>query len=155
MKSRTTTITIMLWAVLLVTLLAVVGIAGAAHAHDISWIGQQISQQQHWYHGVAAIQLLSGYLTEDECAKQLGVSRRTLQRWRRLRIGPALTKMGIRPMYRTDAVREWLLAQEQPQGREEPRAKAGPVDRRKAAHIRRERVKRRQAEGANTQADAS
>ncbi len=39
-------------------------------------------------------QFLGGYVTEAECAEELGISRRTLQRWHRLREGPARTYIG-------------------------------------------------------------
>ena len=42
--------------------------------------------------------LLAGYLTEKATAKELSVTPRTLARWRKLRVGPAVTFVGIRPM---------------------------------------------------------
>ena len=58
-------------------------------------------------------QFLGAYVTEAECAEELGISRRTLQRWHRLREGPARTYIGKKIRYRRAAVRDWLLAQEQ------------------------------------------
>ncbi len=57
--------------------------------------------------------LLGGYVSEAECADEINKSRRTLQRWHRLGIGPPRTLVGKTIMYRRGAVRDWLLAQEQ------------------------------------------
>ena len=56
--------------------------------------------------------LLNGYLTPLECAEQLGIARRTLERWWRLREGPPRLKIGRRIFYRRDAVADWLLTRE-------------------------------------------
>lgn len=58
--------------------------------------------------------LLEGYLTANELAAELGVTRRTLQRWERLRIGPPYTKAGGAALYRVEAVRQWLRDCETP-----------------------------------------
>ena len=57
--------------------------------------------------------VLADYLTEHDLADQLGLTVRTLQRWRSLRCGPAWTKAMRRPMYSRAAVRKWLQGQEQ------------------------------------------
>lgn len=54
--------------------------------------------------------LLSEYLTDRELAVQLGRSHRTIARWRRLREGPPVTRVGRRVLYRRSAVAEWLEA---------------------------------------------
>jgi hypothetical protein len=56
--------------------------------------------------------ILSEYAPEAEVAKQLGKSPRTLARWRQLRIGPPPTHLGRETVYRIDAVRAWLAANE-------------------------------------------
>lgn len=56
--------------------------------------------------------LLDGFLTEDECARELGRNPRTLRRWRDLRQGPPVTKLGRQTLYRREAVRAWLLSRE-------------------------------------------
>jgi DNA-binding transcriptional MerR regulator len=55
---------------------------------------------------------LSEYVTIDVLARELGVSTRTIRRWRTLRIGPPHLKCGPRRvLYKLDQVREWLDAQ--------------------------------------------
>jgi hypothetical protein len=63
--------------------------------------------------------ILENHLTKAATAAQLGVTERTLDRWDRLRSGPPRTKMGQAVLYRVDALRTWLKAQEreQPRGR--------------------------------------
>ena len=63
--------------------------------------------------------LLDDYLTPDQLAEELDKSPRTIARWDSLRIGPPKTMVGKRPLYRRDAVREWLLRREQAQTRAE------------------------------------
>lgn len=50
--------------------------------------------------------------TLDELADQIGVTRRTLERWHAQRTGPPRIKVGKRVFYRADAVRDWMLAHE-------------------------------------------
>lgn len=47
-----------------------------------------------------------------ECAAELGVCVRTLERWHSLREGPPRTRIGRRAVYRRAAVLEWLQARE-------------------------------------------
>ncbi len=61
--------------------------------------------------------LLADYLTPDELAEELDKSPRTIARWDNLRIGPPKTVIGKKPYYRREAVRQWLLRQEQEQAR--------------------------------------
>ncbi len=56
--------------------------------------------------------LLNEYLTVTECAAELGVDKRTLERWHRLREAPPRTKIGKRVLYRRAAVAEWLRSLE-------------------------------------------
>lgn len=60
----------------------------------------------------SAAPVLAEYLTDKELAEELGVSTRTLERWRRLREGPPLTKIGKKVAYRRSAVSDWLAANE-------------------------------------------
>ncbi|MCZ6495914.1 MAG: DNA-binding protein [Alphaproteobacteria bacterium] len=57
--------------------------------------------------------LLKDYDSEADCARGLDKSRRTLQRWHRLGIGPPRTLIGKTISYRRESVRDWLIAQEQ------------------------------------------
>lgn len=56
--------------------------------------------------------VLSEYLSDKELAAELDVSPRTLARWRRLREGPAITRVGRKIQYRRAAVDAWLSANE-------------------------------------------
>ena len=58
-------------------------------------------------------EILDDYLTEHALARQLDKSERTLQRWRRLRIGPVPTICGNKILYAVDDVRTWLRGQRQ------------------------------------------
>ncbi len=61
-------------------------------------------------------QFLSGFVTEAECADELGISRRTLKRWHRLREGPPRTLVGNKIKYRRSSVAAWLIKQEREVG---------------------------------------
>lgn len=56
-------------------------------------------------------------LTEADYAAERGVSLRTVQRERALRIGPPFIKLGRKVFYRREAVAAWLLSKEQAQPR--------------------------------------
>jgi hypothetical protein len=56
--------------------------------------------------------LLDDYLSEEELAAQLRKNVRTLQRWRKLRIGPPVTWNGRTPTYNVESARQWLRARE-------------------------------------------
>lgn len=60
--------------------------------------------------------VLSEYLTDRELAAQLDKSHRTIARWRRLREGPPVTRVGRRVLYRRTAVAEWLKSLERGAG---------------------------------------
>ena len=57
--------------------------------------------------------ILDDYVTEHALAVQFDKSERTLQRWRRLRIGPTPTIVGNKILYAVDDVRTWLREQRQ------------------------------------------
>jgi hypothetical protein len=54
--------------------------------------------------------LLAGYLPEKAMAASLRRNERTLQRWRKLQIGPPFTMIGDTPYYNIEAGRQWLAA---------------------------------------------
>ena len=56
-------------------------------------------------------------IAEIEYAKQRGVSLRTAQRERAMRVGPPYIKLGRQVYYRPAAIEAWLIAQEQAQPR--------------------------------------
>ena len=58
-------------------------------------------------------EILQGYMKEEALAAQLDKSVRTLERWRRERIGPPVTMIGGTPWYRIKGAIRWLEAQEQ------------------------------------------
>lgn len=56
--------------------------------------------------------LLSEWMTRDELAAEFGISPGTLSNWASARTGPPFVKLGGRVLYRREAAREWLRAQE-------------------------------------------
>ena len=54
--------------------------------------------------------LLDDYMSEAEIADELDKNLRTLQRWRKLRIGPPFTMNGVMPIYNIEKARQWLAA---------------------------------------------
>lgn len=56
--------------------------------------------------------VLDGYITEEELARQWGVSVRTCQRSRALRRGPPYLVLGRQVYYRVEAVLRWLAEHE-------------------------------------------
>lgn len=56
---------------------------------------------------------LADYWTLDEMGAMVGKTGRTLARWHALRVGPPRTVLGRNVLYRKDAARAWLLAQEE------------------------------------------
>jgi hypothetical protein len=52
--------------------------------------------------------ILEGYITERELAAQLGRKPSTVERWRRLRIGPPFVRNGKTPLYHVETAHAWL-----------------------------------------------
>ena len=67
---------------------------------------------------------LQDLISEADYAAQRGVSVRTIQRERALRIGPPFIKLGRAVFYRPDAIAKWLLAHEQEQVRAPKKSEA-------------------------------
>jgi hypothetical protein len=61
--------------------------------------------------------LLADYLTEEELARELRVSPRTLLNWRQQRRGPPWTSVGRKVIYRKASSAKWLEANEHSLGR--------------------------------------
>jgi predicted DNA-binding transcriptional regulator AlpA len=57
--------------------------------------------------------ILDQYLTRTQLAAELGVCERTFIRWCVLGQGPAMTKIGRKPMFHRAAVEAWLAARQQ------------------------------------------
>jgi hypothetical protein len=66
-------------------------------------------------------QLLDGYVSREELAKELGKALRTIDRWETRRIGPPRVVIGRMILYRREAIRDWLLSQEQQRNGKESR----------------------------------
>jgi hypothetical protein len=58
----------------------------------------------------SAIDILSGFLPEDEFAKGVGKSKKTLRRWDKAGLGPPRTKLGRAIYYNLAAAKIWLEA---------------------------------------------
>jgi len=56
-------------------------------------------------------------VTKDEYAAARGITIRTAQRERSLRIGPPFIRLGKRIFYRKSVLADWVLAQEKTQPR--------------------------------------
>lgn len=56
---------------------------------------------------------LDDFLTPEALAAELRVCMKTLERWRVLRQGPKITKIGRRVYYRKSSVAAWLVSREQ------------------------------------------
>ena len=57
--------------------------------------------------------LLDDYLSPAECAAELDINPRTLERWHRLREGPPRTIVGRKIFYHRESLRRWLHSCEQ------------------------------------------
>ena len=55
---------------------------------------------------------IPGHTSEAETAEELGVSVRTLRKWRQLRIGPPWTAVGRQIHYRIESRLAWLKSRE-------------------------------------------
>jgi hypothetical protein len=69
--------------------------------------------------------LFAGYISEEEYARQRGVSVRTCQRDRALRKSPPHCVLGKQIFYRIESVRAWLLQQERSFKPSQSRAASG------------------------------
>jgi hypothetical protein len=58
--------------------------------------------------------ILSGFLTKQELAAELGRNARTLDRWAVLGIGPPRTRIGRKILYRRTSIQKWIVARERP-----------------------------------------
>lgn len=56
--------------------------------------------------------LLGDLLSEEDLARELGLTARTLRRWRALREGPPWLRVGRQIFYRREAVLGWLRGRE-------------------------------------------
>lgn len=61
---------------------------------------------------MSVIGLLDGYLSRDKLCEELGVTARTIRRYQSQPDGLPSTLVGGRKLYRIEAVRKWLAAQE-------------------------------------------
>ncbi|MCP4243919.1 MAG: helix-turn-helix domain-containing protein [bacterium] len=57
--------------------------------------------------------LFDEWVTHDDLARALGISKVTLHRWNAAGTGPGRVKAGSRVLYRKETVREWLRSMEQ------------------------------------------
>jgi len=65
---------------------------------------------------------ISGFITEHQLARQLGLTLSTIRRWRRQRYGPQAVTIGRRFYYREDAAQTFAAAQlEKAEAAAEPR----------------------------------
>ena len=60
--------------------------------------------------------ILAEYMTPDQLARELGICKRTLDRWHARRSGPPRVTVGRRPLYRREAVTQWLRRREEDLG---------------------------------------
>lgn len=66
--------------------------------------------------------VLEGFVPEAELARQLKTTARTLQRWRKLRVGPPAVQVGRDWYYCVENFRAWLASSEMRMVREKKRA---------------------------------
>ena len=57
--------------------------------------------------------VLADYLTPEQCADELDIRPRTLQRWHRLGEGPPRTLIGRRVFFHRESLARWVRAHEQ------------------------------------------
>jgi Helix-turn-helix domain len=57
--------------------------------------------------------ILADYINTEQLAAELNVTPLTIVRWRRRKIGPPITYLGRRILYRRASVERWLAAREQ------------------------------------------
>ncbi|WP_379541566.1 helix-turn-helix transcriptional regulator [Novosphingobium pokkalii] len=80
------------------------------------WVRQNVAISHIVIEGDMTTQIEQPMTSQEVCSL-LGISRRTLHRWRRLRKGPPAIKVGRAVVYRREAVERWLVAQESDAGR--------------------------------------
>ncbi len=73
-------------------------------------------------------ELLDGYISREQLAKELGKALRTIDRWETRRIGPPRVVIGRMILYRKETVREWLLSREQQRNGGSPRSRRDGED---------------------------
>ena len=61
----------------------------------------------------SAAPILDGYMTEDQLAKEIDRSVRTIARWRAIGEGPRYVRLGRQIFYRKTSVAAWLAGLEQ------------------------------------------
>jgi len=59
------------------------------------------------------VSVLAGFITPSELCRQLGKTRRTLDRWHSLGLGPPRVRVQRMILYRVEDVRAWLTAHEE------------------------------------------
>jgi len=57
--------------------------------------------------------ILAGYMSEQQLAGELSVAVRTLERWRAMRIGPPVTRLGRTLFYSRASFLAWLETREE------------------------------------------
>jgi hypothetical protein len=67
--------------------------------------------------------ILGDFLTEKELAIEIGRSVRHIKRWRTQGLGPPFCRIGRTPVYRVEAVRDWIRSHEKQMPREAVRGK--------------------------------
>jgi len=55
--------------------------------------------------------LLDDFVSREDCARQLGTSSRTLQRWDALGMGPPVVRLGKQPWYSIEQTKKWIFEQ--------------------------------------------
>jgi hypothetical protein len=75
-----------------------------------------------------AATVLAEYMTPEQLAGELGLCKRTLDRWHASRTGPPRVTVGRRPLYRREAVVQWLRKRERGFDEDKaPRRRSGGV----------------------------
>ncbi len=86
----------------------------AGGGEPVAFVSVPIEQYRAWQSDRGdGEDLFAEYFTPDEAARQVGVCRRTLDRWHRYREGPPRTVVGRKVLYRKESLREWVRAHEQ------------------------------------------
>lgn len=83
-----------------------------SHQIKTELLNSAVPTQQEDGRSTSAV--LADYFTTEELAHELGVSFRTIMRWRLARHGPPATYVGRRIYYKASSVRTWLAARERP-----------------------------------------